>query len=76
MDELAHAYMGVGKHIFKFRINTLKLELYKMKKNVYVTPEVEVFKLNVATQLLTISNGAGDPEMHDDPLPPGDPILD
>ena len=47
-----------------------------MKKNVYVTPEVEVFKLNVATQLLNVSTGAGDPEMHDDPLPPGDPILD
>ena len=76
MDELAHAYMGVGKHIFKFRINTLKLELYKMKKNVYVTPEVEVFKLNVATQLLNVSTGAGDPEMHDT-VPPGEePILD
>ena len=68
--------MGVGKHIFKFRINTLKLELYKMKKNVYVTPEVEVFKLNVATQLLNVSTGASDPEMHDDPLPPGPPFLD
>ena len=75
MDELAHTYMGVGKHIFKFRINTLKLELYKMKKNVYVTPEVEVFKLNVATQLLNVSTGASDPEMHDT-VPPGDPILD
>ena len=67
---------GVSKHIFKFRINTLKLELYKMKKNVYVTPEVEVFKLNVATQLLNVSTGASDPEMHDDPLPPGPPFLD
>ena len=47
-----------------------------MKKNVYVTPEVEVFKLNVATQLLNVSTGSSDPEMHDDPLPPGDPILD
>ena len=67
--------MGVGKHIFKFRINTLKLELYKMKKNVYVTPEVEVFKLNVATQLLNVSTGGSDPEMHDDPIP-GGPIFD
>ena len=49
-----------------------------MKKIVYLAPEMEVFEMKVESPLLQISTGGNDPVIHneDDPIPPGEPIVD